>query len=511
MGERAPILPVPLPLVGRNTFHSFSTISLWSSGMTTPRRIFVDDTDPSIHYSANQWFPHDVNQLKIGNLGPVWNGTTRSTIANGASMSFTFSGTSVSLLGSIIVTMDAQGNPDPTWLCTVDGIAISNGTNPLFNFPENNWNLCDQTTLLPGPHTLKVNIQTKGQPFYVDSIVYTPTPDVSIDGAVLEYTAGDPAITYGPGWQFYTVEDKENITQTNGAQVAFNFHGTAVALTGYIPHELAHSATTAKYSIDNEPATTFTLQGLSPEATTTLFNVPMFSVSSLSPGEHNVVVTYEGDSTKTPLPVRNFYVTNSTQPVPTTSSVSASFSHRPSNTVVAQPGGTKHPPAAAIAGAVVGSLLFLIVIAVLFWLLKRKKREEINRFTIDTMETGSGVNALQSRSQYGILDPYIQSEGQIHVATPSQATPYSYPYRSLRPRNDEASEGSSSSEFSSVGTESISQRARAISHSDKARELTPQRQIIIQRHQDSGVRLNSDHSLHLQPEIVDLPPDYSQD
>jgi hypothetical protein len=49
----------------------------------------------------------------------------------------------------------------------------------------------------------------------------------------------------------------------------------------------------------------------------------------------------------------------------------------------------------------------------------------------------------------------------------------------------------------------------------KAEELahTPQRRVVVQRHQDSGVRLrgsNSTPSL-LEPEVVDLPPDYSRD
>lgn len=131
-------------------------------------------------------------------------------------------GTSIDVIGTIQLNDLAD---DPTWVCLVDEIQITNGTDPTFKFPENNWILCSQPQLLPGPHTLTIKVQSKGQPFYLDSIFYTPTPDVTYDGAVLEYDAGDPAISYGAGWQFYTVENTQNITQTNGAQVALNFHG----------------------------------------------------------------------------------------------------------------------------------------------------------------------------------------------------------------------------------------------------------------------------------------------
>jgi hypothetical protein len=135
-------------------------------------------------------------------------------------------GTSISVTGTLQITQLANGGGvDPTWACTLDNVPIPTGGDPNFQYPENNWSLCDEPTLLPGNHTLKIRVTTKGQPFYVDSIQYTPTPDVSIDGSVLQYEMGDPAVSYGPGWSFYTAEDTQNITQTNGAQAMFSFHG----------------------------------------------------------------------------------------------------------------------------------------------------------------------------------------------------------------------------------------------------------------------------------------------
>jgi hypothetical protein len=76
------------------THSLYSRPAMPSTGASaTAHPIVLDDTDPSIIYTANQWFPHDVNQLKfLGNTGPIWNGTTTSTSVDGATLSFSFSG-----------------------------------------------------------------------------------------------------------------------------------------------------------------------------------------------------------------------------------------------------------------------------------------------------------------------------------------------------------------------------------------------------------------------------------
>jgi hypothetical protein len=103
----------------------------------------------------------------------------------------------------------------------VDEIKIDN-PNPTFGFAENNWPLCDQAQIASGSHVLKIQVQSKGQPFYLDYILYTPLPTVNYDGAVLEYTNTDPSVSFGSGWRQW---GEQNVTQTTGAQVALNFHG----------------------------------------------------------------------------------------------------------------------------------------------------------------------------------------------------------------------------------------------------------------------------------------------
>jgi hypothetical protein len=68
---------------------------------------------------------------------------------------------------------------------------------------------------------LTIAVKSNGQPFYFDSLVYTPLRDAVFESAVLLYGDGDSAISYGPGW----THDGEQVTQETNAQVFLNFHG----------------------------------------------------------------------------------------------------------------------------------------------------------------------------------------------------------------------------------------------------------------------------------------------
>ncbi|KAJ6580520.1 hypothetical protein DFH09DRAFT_1275671 [Mycena vulgaris] len=178
-------------VLAKSTTHPSSSISMATA---LPRQVVVDDTDPAIQYGAQGWFVADPSRLQAGNFGPIYNGTS-TTASTDSSFSFAFNGTSILVQGSIIVSTDANNVTDPTWSCTVDGIEINN-PNPTFPFPENNWALCEQDTMTLSPHNLTVQIKSKGQPFYFDSLIYTPPPDAFIQSAVLLYSDVDPALSY---------------------------------------------------------------------------------------------------------------------------------------------------------------------------------------------------------------------------------------------------------------------------------------------------------------------------
>ncbi|KAJ7681281.1 hypothetical protein B0H17DRAFT_872871, partial [Mycena rosella] len=157
------------------------------------RQVLVDDTDPAIHYGPSGWFVADPATLTRGNFGPIYNDTTRATSSSNSTLIYSFNGTSILVQGTIDISTDANNVTDPTWECFVDGIQIPQTS---FGSQENNWPLCEQSNISPGPHILSLQVKSKGQPFYLDSLVYTPLPDAVFPSAVLIYADGDSAISY---------------------------------------------------------------------------------------------------------------------------------------------------------------------------------------------------------------------------------------------------------------------------------------------------------------------------
>ncbi|KAJ7229877.1 hypothetical protein GGX14DRAFT_581525, partial [Mycena pura] len=489
---------------------------------SSPRRIVIDDADPAIQYGPSGWFVADATKLNaLGNFGPIYKNTSHSTTTDGSTLSFPFNGTSVSVMGTILVTTD-NNVTDPTWDCFVDEIKIGN-PNPTFQFAENNWLLCDQSQIAPGSHMLTINVQTKGQAFYIDNIFYTPTPDVSYDGAVLEYTNRDTSVSFGSGWQAW---GGQNVTQTNGAQVALNFHGTAVTLIGYVPQELPHNSTLASYSIDGGSSISIPLKGLAAGSTTTQYNVQILSADSLTPASHNLVVTYEGDSNHSPLPVGVFYVTNSTTPSSLSSSGSSTGAASASTSSQAASPASKpeSSPAGAIAGGIIGCLaLIALIVGLVFWCRVRRRRTAAG---FDSAITNPNAFAAMSATDVtpysdaatgpSLYDRFHTSAGSTPRTydvfhTSAGSTPQTYvdqgPYRYVPPVQSDrtsATPPSASAEglMASGSTPSHSRgpsgsAASAISAGRRSAGVG----VRAERHQDSGIRLD--------PELVELPPDYS--
>jgi hypothetical protein len=129
-----------------------------------------------------------------------------------------YAGTSITVRGSVIVSTDTNNVTDPTWTCSIDGIEIPSST---FQYAENNWPLCRQNQMASGAHTLTIQVKSKGQPFYIDGLSYTPPPEAVFPSAVLVYSDSDPALSYSAGW----TEADGMSTQTAGSYVTLSFHG----------------------------------------------------------------------------------------------------------------------------------------------------------------------------------------------------------------------------------------------------------------------------------------------
>ena len=204
-----------------------------------PQWIIVDDVDSQIQYTG-PWFADQGSRDSVGNFGPAYQSTMHGTTSN-ASLSFTFngerhfpqfiklsrlirlissSGTQIKVIGSNNIRNDS-GVLDPTWECFVDNINI--GSNP-FAFAENNWEFCEQDTLVDGPHILTVNATVlKNQTFWIDNIQYVPSASVSLDQKTIVVDSLDPQLQYGQGWQ--ALGGTANMTTVPGSIFLYNFIG----------------------------------------------------------------------------------------------------------------------------------------------------------------------------------------------------------------------------------------------------------------------------------------------
>ncbi|KAJ7768958.1 hypothetical protein B0H16DRAFT_1518754 [Mycena metata] len=426
-----------------------------------PRKVVVDDTDSAIQYGAVGWFPADPSGLQHGNFGPIYNGTTSGASSN-ANFTFHFTGSSILVQGSIIVTTDANNVTDPSWTCTVDGIAIPN-PKPTFQFPENNWPLCQQDTITLGQHVLTVKVTSKGQPFYFDSLIYTPAPDAVFESAVLLYPDGDPALTYSPGWK----KDGEQVAQTANMQVTLNFYGTSATLYSQIPSHYPPNATTGRYILDGEAPITFPLNGLA-GATDTQFNIPTLTTPTLVAGAHNLTVIYDGDINHTPLAVKQFLVTNTTT---SSSSVPASVPFTsPSPTGPAKSHSSLNK--GVIAGAVVAAVLVVaLLVGIYFLRIRRRRRRDMDEMSTSTSYPVT-IGAAPAGSYYA------------------------------------ASSSHSSSKHTRSATSSDALSVPQLTAHAKSRPVAPP--TVVLQHEDSGVRRGGPSAEPLvTPIVVELPPGYS--
>ncbi|KAJ6456997.1 hypothetical protein C8R47DRAFT_1248456 [Mycena vitilis] len=145
-------------------------------GAPIARPRVVDDTDPAVQYGPGGWFVADPKTFNVGNFAPIFQGTSHAT-TNDSSLSFTFNGISIRVLGTIMVST-VNNVTDPTWDCFVDGqsescLFVSRG----------------QLALMQRARaSLWLGCFVK----YLDHLVYTPPPDEIFETAVLTYSNTDP-------------------------------------------------------------------------------------------------------------------------------------------------------------------------------------------------------------------------------------------------------------------------------------------------------------------------------
>ncbi|KAF9475211.1 hypothetical protein BDN70DRAFT_269569 [Pholiota conissans] len=266
-------------------------------------RVVVDDSDSSIQYGSS-WSSQSSGSRDQLNSGPVFGGTLHQTTTS-TTFSTKFSGSDIVVYSSVDpVIVNGVLQADPEWECIIDGNSLGlDKIDSAITTPQNNIDIC-HSPLTPGDHELVVKVTSKGSPFWLDNIQYTPLPGADLSNTVQKVYKTDPDIEISS--DFTTAAYGIAVSQTPGATVTYKFTGTSVSWVGYIFGNYAKQSATATYSIDGGAPVTFAL----PTSQIFFGNTVFFKTPNLSQGSHTLVVTYKGDGNSMPLALDYFFLTN---------------------------------------------------------------------------------------------------------------------------------------------------------------------------------------------------------
>ena len=177
--------------------------------------------------------------------------------------------------------------------------------------------------------------------------------------------------------------------------------GVSLSWLGFIPSNSSLIPSSGIYSIDGQNPISFFVPASGASDALSLYNQVLFKTETLSPGQHKLVVTYQGNSETAPLALDAFIVQNATSLSPSTTSSSIPSSS--SSNSASNLGSKKSPRAGLIAGVVVG--VVLLVLLLLFFIARRNNRRSQNLkesletnpepFTLPRQTYASKVPALQ--------------------------------------------------------------------------------------------------------------------
>ncbi|KDR80873.1 hypothetical protein GALMADRAFT_115932 [Galerina marginata CBS 339.88] len=338
-----------------------------------PRQIVVDDNDSSIFYS-DTWFTTDSGSNGFdgrGNFGPTLKSTLHGTNSSGT-LRFTFSGSQMSVFGTIDTKNSSDGTTDPSWECLIDGVQIP--IDP-FQFFENNWVLCNADNLSNSSHVLTVNASAHKRTFWLDYLKYTPSDSDDFNDALVFVPHTDAEISYDHHWE--PLGAMATVTNLKDSTATFSFIGVSATWYGIVPSERPSPSSFGTYSIDSGPHNAFVLQGLNP-GEVTQYNQKFFETPILPSGPHSITVTYGGNPNSTPLTLLYLLIQNGISPLNTNSTPSSSIPlSLPSSTspLSTLSGDVKKINTAGIVGGVLGLVLLLFLLAFLLFRYRKQRKQ----------------------------------------------------------------------------------------------------------------------------------------
>ena len=225
---------------------------------------------------------------------------------------------------------------------------------------------------------------------------------------------------------------------------------------------MSGNRTTATWAIDDNPAQTFVLKGHGTNATTA-YNQKFFETVVYPFGPHKLTVTYHGDSSKTPLVLRQIILQNDT------AVTSAITTHSTSSNTP------------AIVGGVIGGVAFLLILLVLYVLYRRRRHQQSEKETLTIDEPAD----------------FIPSPRVFPYNNPSSRLPVKLAEDHSSGPNFFLSPGLTSPGPSETATDAV----RSLTTGDAQSDFTGPSSLVV--HQDSGARLRGAGPR------VDVPPVYT--
>ncbi|EAU81736.2 hypothetical protein CC1G_13054 [Coprinopsis cinerea okayama7 len=406
--------------------------------MSSSRRVFVDDTDRRIVYSAGPWVKAGSGALEAGPGGYGSLENTWHEVRESGSASYLFNGTDVWVMGA---------TPEPTeggtgvlnlhLACHVDGTPIEIFNLTRNDLPENYGRICWANDLDPREHQLTVTTTLVREPadtfLAFDGIFYTPIDEGegNDENQVKEYKADDSAITYDGVWDLLRESSANNVsmrsTSANGATLTLDFSGTKASFVGWRAFGEFGEAN-ASFVLDDDEPRTFAVPTL--EAYHHRYPpFTFFETRSLSPGNHTLKVHYDGEGNNpAPLIFDLFLVRGgSPPPVPVDEGDSPSGDRSTSPPDARPTGdidnggddstarGTKRDVGAIVGGVLgaVAGLSLLVLIAILVLRARSRIRKE--------SQPGPSANVQEPysvRGDAGVESPPIVLQGKKDFLIP---------------------------------------------------------------------------------------------
>ncbi|KAK7022450.1 hypothetical protein R3P38DRAFT_2710429 [Favolaschia claudopus] len=363
---------------------------------TAMNTAIIDDRDALIRYDGN-W-------SETGGADE-FNSTMTWSAVQGASASFIFVGTSVTVFG----TVAASDSPQASMTFLVDGIIGGTYTPPSnTTFNIHHEALWVSPTLNDASHTLAITqtaAQTQGE-IFLDYIMYNTTSSSARSYFIDDR---DPRIIYIPAWRkFGSDVDFQHTSQGStsvGDCFVLEFEGKSISFYGGINNGSAGQVLNASMVIDGGTPTYF-VPGTQPEAETN--NNLIFYSGELSEGNHTLVVTAENDYT---VWVDYFVVT----PNPTATG-ELTIPATTSNAITAHSSSKPRALVGILVGLTVGAII-LIGLSMTVALVMQRRRKISRRSKLQTPRYNSSWNSsfMPSNAGHSQITPYVHTRSAPFV------------------------------------------------------------------------------------------------